>query len=156
MCPEKTWKKLFWQGLRKELYFFKDNVNHANLWVRLCLHKCKILMSCTALSMSRQTSPDCLHKLMFHCSPSLKLGSVTTLLKHLFLWFILWRFGGMVSGWLLTIVFPLSDWVNSWWQACSFHELAVSHVDEQTNKNPQQIRNENLWANSPSLWYCLS
>lgn len=85
---------------------------------------------CLVLGCPCQTSPDCLHKLMFHCSPLLQLGSVTTLLKCLFhVCFI-----GIVSGWLLTIVFPLSDWVNSWWQACSFHKLAVSHVDEQTNK----------------------
>lgn len=48
--------------------------------------------------------------------------------------FILWHFKDVESGWLLTIVCRRSDWVNSWWQACSFHKLAISHVDEQANK----------------------
>lgn len=90
---------------------------------------------CTGLSVTRQTSTDYLQKLMSNYNLWLKWGSITMLLEGLFyVCLILWHFEGMKSGWLLTVVFPLSDWVNSWWQACSFHKLAVSHVDEQTNK----------------------
>lgn len=135
--PWKSLKKTCLIGVRKE-FCLRNSVSHSgrtNLRGSSAYASTKPSCFCIGLSMSRQTSTNYLQKLMLHYNPWLKLGSVTMLLEGLFyVCSILRHFKGMESGWLLTVVFPLSDWVNSWWQSCSFHKLAVSHVDEQTNK----------------------